>query len=725
MTAALALRPLIAPWAILLAAAALAVGTHLYYRDRLDGLSTGHRVLLAGLRTAGFALLVFALSGPSIEREKSIRKSTPLVVLLDTSSSMAERDSGPDGAEPRLDTARRALLAAAEGLAREYDVKVYTMSSNASFITGLSAGVAVAAIDALEPDGPTTAIGDALSQVSPRTPPAAVLVLSDGAENAGRPLSTAVAELAARGVKVFAVPLGRAGAPNVAVRRVLGPRLLLRDEPSAFFVEVAATPAVSGPVRLALKEGAKTLAAADVPPGSGRLARLDFRPTADGDITYTIEAAPVPAERFTADNAVMRTVRVAKEKLKVLYVEDEPRWEYRFLKNAVLRDERLAPRLLLLSGDKELAAEPEYIVSFPHERAEIFKFDCIVMGDVRPDFFLAGDLDSLRAFVSEGGGGILFVGGANFNPAAYTAGPLAELSPADYAGLAPASADGLSIALTDAGAANPALTLSQGDQKAFYARLPRILWLQRVRPRPAAVVLAESAPGGYPVIVEQPFGRGRTILVATDELWRWRSAGGDRCLYRLWAQLVRYLGARRLFSGASSGELILSADEYPLGADALATAYLENGLGMPLDDPAAEGVLESPDGARLNVVFPRQAGAPGLYRARFRVSAPGKYALHVRSVAGIVSAQFTVSDKTPEALSREADPVALEMLASATGGRMLAADRITDVIGLFPPETTREVLREFEPLWASYWVLLPLVALFGLEWFLRKRWGLL
>ncbi|MCD6406070.1 MAG: hypothetical protein J7M19_09610, partial [Planctomycetes bacterium] len=302
---------------------------------------------------------------------------------------------------------------------------------------------------------------------------------------------------------------------------------------------------------------------------------------------------------------------------------------------------------------------------------------------------------------------------------------LAELSPGDAVGEARLPADGTAITLTDAGAANPALSLSAADQKEFWRALPKISWMLEVKPRAGAQVLAESVPGALPVVLEERFGRGRTILIATDELWRWRRRVGDRYIYRLWAQLVRYLGARRLGGGEVPGELVISADSFALGESVEATAYIENGLGMPFDEPSAEGFLEDAGGRRQDVAFSRTGEGRGLYRVRFPAGAPGRYTLYARGPGGFISGGFTVSYKPLEALSRRPDVTALDALTRATGGSVLAPDEIGRILDILPAKGKTTTTVRTAPVWASYWLLVPLVACFCLEWLLRKRWDLM
>ncbi|MCD6405223.1 MAG: VWA domain-containing protein, partial [Planctomycetes bacterium] len=405
-------EPLVVPWVILLGALALGAAVYAYYIRWDEGAGRRRRVVLGGLRLGGFALAIFILAGAVTKREEVLSRGRPLAVLLDTSESMSERDCGDAGDKTRFWAARDALVGSAERLQEAFDLKVYTFDSAAEFLPPGNGGRRQweRLFEDIHPEGTATAIGDALSQAAPRAPGASVLVLSDGASNAGRSLAAAAEDLAARGVKVFAVPFGQSGRPNVTVKRVLGPGLLLAGEPSAFFAEVEFSGAVTGPARVALKRQGKVVATAEAQPaGTVNLVRLNFTPDEEGDLVYEVEADALPSEENTADNRLERTVHVAREKLKVLYIEENPRWEYRFLKNAILRGDRISPRLLLRFADRDIAAADYNITRLPATRQELFAFDVVVIGDVDPAFFLPRDLENLRAFVSEGGGGLLFV----------------------------------------------------------------------------------------------------------------------------------------------------------------------------------------------------------------------------------------------------------------------------------------------------------------------------
>lgn len=726
MNTGLQFQPLSPPWAVLFVAVALAGAVYLYYLRWDQGISRRRRVVLSVLRMAAVACIIFALAGPVRTGRRERRSEAGLAVLVDVSASMAVEDAGEGGARERLEAARAALLEAMPDLVGRYDLKVYSFDASARFLGSPSSrSQARRMLEDVAPEGKASALGEALVQAAPPSPGSAVLILSDGASNRGLAVAAAARELAARGVEVYAVAFGTAGALNVKLECVMGPRLLLRGEPSAFFAQVSATGPVTGPVRVVLEAGGETLASVEADPARGsRLVRLNFTPKGSGSQTFTVRAQPLPAESNSADNSIERTVEVVAEKLKVLFVEERPRWEYRFLKNAVLRDDRLDTKFLLVTGEGELADAPYHVGAFPATRRALFDFDVVVIGDVPVRFFLPRDLENLRAFVSEGGGGLLMVGGEFHNPGGYSGTVLGELAPVELEGRPLRAPEGMRLTLSDAGSANPALSLSAGDQREFWKGLPAIKWLLDVKARPAATVLAVTVDGAEPVILEQRFGRGTVVFMATDELWRWRRFVGDRYLYRLWVQLVRYLGAKRLGAGGASGELTVASQSHAEGEMVEATAYLENALAMPLEEPAVAGFLEGRAPGRTAVAFSRAPEGGGLYRARFPAGAPGRYTLVVAGPQGVLSADFSVTDTPVEAFALGPDVAALAGLAAATGGRLLRPDEIGRLDEWHPPKYGTRVETRTRVLWSSWLLLLPLASALALEWVLRKRWGL-
>ena len=84
---------------------------------------------------------------------------------------------------------------------------------------------------------------------------------------------------------------------------------------------------------------------------------LSFIPQQSGGLVNDGKRAvsPLPGEATEKNNKANRTVKIIDEKIRVLYVEGKPRWEYRYLRAVLQRDHRMNVKFLLTEGDPDLA----------------------------------------------------------------------------------------------------------------------------------------------------------------------------------------------------------------------------------------------------------------------------------------------------------------------------------------------------------------------------------
>src|SRR6202040_2130620 len=230
-------------------------------------------------------------------------------------------------------------------------------SLNRSFQTRLYRVAAVPArIDSLkdlQPNAPSTRLGDSLKQLSEETsdlPIGAVVLLSDGADNAGGISADAISALRARHIPVHTVGFGRERAEhdveldNVAVapRALAGSRLAAK-------ITLHQRGYTGAKINLTVRDTAggtrvngsggqgKLLASRTIslgPDGNLQTETLMFDIGGAGARTLQIAAAPLTGEENTANNTLTRAVNVGSEARRILYIEGEPRWEYKFIRQA-------------------------------------------------------------------------------------------------------------------------------------------------------------------------------------------------------------------------------------------------------------------------------------------------------------------------------------------------------------------------------------------------------
>lgn len=177
----------------------------------------------AALALVALALLLVGMARPRASFSTGIEQAT-VILAIDTSGSMKATDIKPS----RLAAARAAATAFIEQLPHKYRLGIVSFSDSAATVLVPTTDRAAArlALTTLRPKG-GTAIGEAIRRavatVRPLAkpnanptpadgPPATVILLSDGAQTAGRPAEEAAAFAARAGVPVTTVTLGTATA---------------------------------------------------------------------------------------------------------------------------------------------------------------------------------------------------------------------------------------------------------------------------------------------------------------------------------------------------------------------------------------------------------------------------------------------------------------------------------------------------------------------------------
>ena len=567
------------------------------YRRESQG-STAYRLTLASVRIALVLLAIFMLSEAVLSIE---RTGLPyFVVIADDSASQRLVDQYENPKEKaaveefakasgRPEASRWAIgegfLTKDEGkllseFQKQNKVRLYLASTRQQLLAELDnpedIKPALQKLKGVEPSGGQTKLGTSLREILTElrgTPPSAVLILSDGQTTEGESLTKA-AELAARkGVQLFPVGLGSPEpARDLELTELLVDDVVFVDDLVRFPAQPLARGFAGEEVAIHLRArppGANDNSAAreidtirvKAPPdGQPLRVEIGHRPKETGEIVFTLEVEPRPREIQTENNRIERTVTIRKEKLKVLLVEGEPRYEYRYLKNYLEREETIDLNVVLMSSDVEYSEQDLHALPyFPASKEELLRYDVVLIGDADPTYLTTSQMQNLSAFVIEKGGGLLFIAGESFNPLAYRGTPIELLLPVELADARNPASIGNGVAafrpeLTSEGRTSPIFRF--GDDEATSAQiwenLPELFWfLEAPKKKPAAIVLAvhpslNGSDGKLPLVSYQFVGAGKTVFSAFDDTWRWRFRVGDRFFGRYWIQMIRFLARSKL-----------------------------------------------------------------------------------------------------------------------------------------------------------------------------------
>jgi uncharacterized membrane protein len=714
----------------------------------------GWRVwIIWGLQTLLAALVLVVLWQPAITVAELKPQQNIIAVLVDDSRSMGISEDGSTRQAQAVKALQNGVL---DSLNRSFQTRLYRVDDVPARIDDLKE---------LQPTAPSTRIGDSLKQLSEETsdlPIGAVVLLSDGGDNAGGISPDAISALRARHIPVHTVGFGREHAQHDVELEdtVIAPRALADSRLAAkitFHQRGYAGAKINLTVRDVSTNQAKVLAARTVtlgPDGNVQTETLMFDIGGAGAKTLQIAAAPLAGEENTANNTLTRVVNVGSEARRILYIEGEPRWEFKFIHQAE-EDDRMVhiASMVRTSENKVLfqgTTEPKELAGgFPTRAEDLFAYQGLIIGSVESGYFTPGQQELIKEFVDRRGGGLLLLGGQfALADGGWNASTIADLLPtvlptqpgtfhreADpwrgtthtTAELAPAGMDSIITRVVDDPAANAVK----------WKKLPYLMdYEDPGTPKPGADVLANMiTPEGrkLPLLITEHFGHGRTGIMATGGSWRWQMSSplGDTAHDLFWQQLLRWVVSDTPGHVTASVPAQMLLDN---GAVTL-TAEVRDPQYNPAADAKVEAHILGPSGVSALVEMAPVPDSPGQFQAAWSAPKTGAYLTEVTAQRvdpetgkfkelGRDVLTFQRMDGVAENFHTEQNRELLERVAAQTGGQYWKPADLGKLASGIPFSEGGVTMRETKDLWNLPLVFLVMVLLRFSEWWLRRKWGI-
>lgn len=585
----------------------------------------------------------------------------------------------------------------------------------------------------------STAMGDSIREVLNRKrgqPLAGILVASDGAHNMGAQPRTLIKELKESGVPLYFYGVGITSPRDIIVTEMDAPPASFLGDEVLVKVRVRSQGLAGQNGQLILTLNGNQVAEETVAFGPDGEQEVPLRIKTDeaGGFDLRASIAGRDDETNRDNNSVQRRLRVVDDKIRVLFVEQSPRWDYRYLQAVLTRDRRVEVKTLLLEGDPAITREEEspYIEKFPENKSELFEYDVVVFGDVDPKSLNGNQMENLNEFVSRFGGAFVMIAGRRHSPLSYADTPVADMLPVEFDGSGVLAEDAISdkpinVELTALGKTDPMLDLSDPDNPSenLWADLPPIYWVAPVDRKPGAEVLMvdpaeETENGKRPVIARHQYGLGQVLYVGTDNTWRWRRNVGDLYYTRFWGQVNQRMAQQRFIGADKRTQISLNSQNFLTGDRVRVYARLYKEGYVPFDEDTVRGVVTDGSGNQFEAPpLKAVAGQPGLYFGEFMAPSAGQYQFHVAPSPDTKS-DFTVVEATVELSETAMNAKLMEDLAQQTGGRFYREENLHELAeSISAKKVTVDSRREVE-LWATplYFILIMLVV--TIEWVVRK-----
>ena len=447
---------------------------------------------------------------------------------------------------------------------------------------------------------------------------------------------------------------------------------------------------------------------------------------------------PEQTGEFTRENnSRQHTIKVIQQKLQVLYLEDSPRWEYRYLKNALIRDETVIANTWLYSADSSFPQEKSKLASslsgFP-DKEQLFKYHCVILGDVSPHDLGEEKMKLLVEFVKEVGGGVAFIAGTQYNPAEYWDTPLYPLLPIVVDNLAQTEEhknELRRIRLSHEGKQHPIMRLlseSEENINLWENRqhgLPGFYWAFPInKAKPGSTILAVHESTGRPLMATQFYGKGKTFFTALDSSWRWRYLEGDRYFYRFWGQVIRHVSMGLLVGGDRQYFLRVENLQYAIGEKVNIILRVREAQKRNVSMPKEWEVnYLMPGGEEKTKKLLLKENETDTYEGTIIATRIGTYKVWFKpeDSGKEIGTFFNVLPPVAETGNTELNVQDLKKLAVETQGEFCKPYELEKVLTNLKPK--KDILpgtkREY-PYWDDSWIFLILIAMFTLEWVLRK-----
>jgi uncharacterized membrane protein len=736
---------------VALVAAALLVQQFLSLKQRL---TIGHSSFLVFLRTCVYGLLIFFLLGPAVVDKRVTKLRRPLTVLLDSSQSMAFPASAKptqDGkpGKSRFDVMREALLDSKDPLIqklnRDYDLRVFR------FGTSLEP-IAPASISQLKPQDQGTRLLELLqTAASDAGAQSGILLFTDGITNGDK---KSLEGSPALPVPIFAVGLGETeGFTDVRIADVRAPEFAFRGRELKLDLTVQAYGLKGKTFPLYFNRGKNLITSRSINVDADTYEQkitLSFMPKELGTHSFSLSIPVQPGEQLTQNNQKEFKVDVQRDKIRVLTLSGSPSWNYRFLRMAMKQDPLIElVSFVFLRTPTDNVDVPENqlsLIPFPIDDIfleELKNFDVLVFDDFsHRSYFNPVYLDKVRDFVRDGGGLAMFGGSRSFDSGGYADSSLKDVLPVELDGKGSYQTQStVQAVLTASGKAHPVTRLlpdPKSNQEAW-AKMPPLTALNQVRSARGETLLSAGGNGSgaaAPLLTIGRFAKGRTLAFMSDDAWRWNfiAVGNHETPQnhlKLIRQAIRWLAQEPSFEQVQIQPIPASR---PAEKIVIKLRVLKDDF-TPTGQASVQVRVFGPEG-EPSLLSATATSEEGEYTADYTPTKEGSYRVEAEAnlagkTLGKDRTSFSVAFPYGEIDDGRPRNDLLKQIAETSHGEYFSINDWNDqalqkIAAKLESHAPSQIVEQRQTrLWSTLWPFSIILVLLSIEWWMRRKWGLI
>ncbi len=760
-------------WAIILGIIIAACITVYGYLIISQSIRNPLRNSLICLRIIAIAILLFCLLAPVIIEKKDVTPPSHLSILVDTSQSMQLEDNYHGKTDlSRMDQVNQLLFDESssflQNLKKTYKVHLYRFDSSIQEVSNDTTK--------LDAEGILTNINSAIritSQTWRGQPNAGIVLITDGAHNTSRMVVDDTAEL---DIPIYAIGVGSPLPPkDILISSVDVPPVTYTGHETVVRINIVQSGYTDESIRVTLRESNNNrlvdavmlpltkennnqsvlLDGQRILTGSQHRVELKLTPETEGNYQYQVKIPTLEGELTDANNDRTFSIKVVKAKLNVLYFEGRPRWEYAFLKRTLERDPDIETEFSILSKkpspESLLAQNNGYypqdtstqLTRFPNTQEELSNYDVLILGDISYEHLNIGQQQAIIDFVEEKGKAVIFLPSQNaLGTNGFRNMQLSRLLPIQIPANGCQVQDGeFAVELTQTGMFHPMLQLDEKLERnrELWQNLPalnRSFYGFQLRAGATTLIRKKN---GQPILTFQRVGLGKSLIFTTEGIWNWHFGVNTykddtyQTVYpRFWAQAIRWMAQQ---SDESRIYLTTDSPTYAQGDTVLINIRTFSNMIKPQVDAKILMSVTTPDGTTFPLktqseITNVQTQNIGHYTAKLKVEEKGNYRIRAAGVVGNVplgedEINIFVHPQLVELQVPQLNEPLLKELTEKTAGVYLTMENAQSLPNQINFVQDAVFVDEKRDVWAHPLILIAVVGLLGVEWFLRKRNGLI
>ena len=683
------------------------------YRFTIPQIQPFKKAILVTLRVLALLVLCLIIFEPILNLSKKLTLEPSNLVFIDKSRSITI----DDGTE-RTSKVKKILD----------DFSAYTSESNLNF-SAFGNSVTDVSADSLEEinftDGITN-LQEIFNQVKRSDKNiASITLITDGVITSG---SNPYYDAINLGIPVFTIGIGdTTQRKDVELKKVLHNDFLYTETPASIIATVHNKGFAGETITASLYEDNKFISKQTFNLSDAGIQNIsfDYQANTSGEKKLSIVLSNLEDEFTTANNKQVFYVNILSNKIKVMLLASSPSADVTFIKNSLARDENIEVNSIVqLSRDKFLdklnyqkldSADVLFLIGFPSDATpdELLNRVIAKIKEDKISFFL-----TLSA-------------GVSINKLTKLGSELPFTFSQNFAGFREVQPNILPEQIS-----NPILQQSEKNLLDAWNNLPPVLqpsliFSSRIESKTLAQIKFNNNIVNSPLILSNNFNGKRSIAVLAKDIWKWKLQVAPKGLDLFDSFIVNALRWLRASEDQKPVKIRTSKKIFSQGEKVEFIGEVFDESLNPISDAGIKIKISSNENKYETDM---QNVGPGLYEGSININETGDYSFSAEAITdsrilGKDNGSFNIGGIDVEMINPVMNYPLLNLLANETGGEYYFPDDYSQLLNRLKElkinSSKEKVVTSEINLWSNTWMLMIAILLFSLEWFIRKRNGML